>query len=146
MNLSEIPLRIQARFWTKVNIGTPDECWLWTMSTGSHGYGQMGWAEHGEREMKLAHRLAWVLTYGDIPSDMTVDHECRIRRCCNPHHLRLLTNLENATDNGFGRRTHCPRGHAYAGTNLAFQNGGRRCKACVAVHRATRKARLASVA
>lgn len=50
--------------------------------------------------MTTAHRAAWVHHHGQIPAGLTVDHICRVRRCVNVAHLRLLTNRENASDNG----------------------------------------------
>lgn len=120
-------------FWWRVEIRTDDECWLWGQSTGSHGYGQT-W---DGRTVRLAHRVAWVLTFGEIPAGMTVDHICRERKCCNPEHLRLLTNVDNATDNGRTGRTHCGNGHAYtAETTRITKAGHRRCLVC---ERATKR-------
>jgi hypothetical protein len=114
-------------WWHDVEIGASDECWPWVKSTASHGYGQT-W---DGTTVRLAHRVAWTLANGPIPAGMTIDHLCRNRRCCNPAHLRLLTNLENARDNGPARRTHCPRGHEYAGENLYVSpRGDRRCRVC----------------
>lgn len=116
-------------WWAKVNrTGDELECWPWSRSVGSHGYGQT-W---DGITVRLAHRVAWSLTHGPIPEGMTVDHICRNRRCCNPAHLRILTNLDNATDNGQGRKTHCPKGHPYSGDNLYVQpsNGSRHCRTC----------------
>ena len=80
----------------------------------------------------LAHRVAWSLANDEqIPDGLTVDHLCRVRRCCNPLHLRLLSNVANATDNGQRRKTHCPQGHEYQGANLyVAPNGHRRCRSC----------------
>jgi len=84
----------------------------------------------------LAHRVAWTLTHGEIPADMTIDHLCRNRRCCNPAHLRLLTNVENARDNGFATRTRCPAGHMYDEANTyRSPKGERRCRACAKLRR-----------
>lgn len=102
-------------------------CWPWTLSTGSHGYAQ---AFDG-RTVVCAHRLVWIHLYGD-PGGLTVDHRCHVRRCCNPMHLRLLTNVENATDNGQTKKTHCPASHPYAGANLYVSpRGHRKCRQCV---------------
>jgi len=46
--------------------------------------------------MTTAHRAAWVAVHGQIPEGMTVDHICKVRRCVNVRHLRLLSNFENA--------------------------------------------------
>jgi hypothetical protein len=95
------------------------------------GYGQMGWHEDGRRVMHLAHRIAWTLTHGEIVDDLTVDHLCRNRVCCNPSHLRLLTNQENGRLNGNFIKTHCPQGHKYVGENLyVCPKGHRRCREC----------------
>jgi hypothetical protein len=119
-------------WWSKVDrSGGPDACWPWTQSVGSHGYGQT-W---DGVTVRLAHRVAWVLTYGPIPAGMTVDHDqdpCSLGKpCCNPRHLRLLSNIENATDNRQTRKTECPRGHPYDETNTYVDpKGHRRCRAC----------------
>jgi hypothetical protein len=120
-------------WWKDVDIGDDDACWPWLQSTASHGYGQT-W---DGITVRLAHRVAWTLTHGAIPPDMTIDHVCRNRRCCNPAHLRLLPNVENARLNGNGDKTHCPRGHEYAGANLyVAPRGDRRCRECArTVHR-----------
>lgn len=123
---------LRQNFWHKVDIGGPDECWPWRMSTGAHGYGQT-W---DGITVRLAHRCAWTLAHGPIPAGLTVDHVCRNRPCCNPAHLRLLSNVANATDNGQGRKTHCPQGHPYAGDNLYVNPQGHRlCRACRRVHK-----------
>ena len=115
------------RFWSNVEIGNHQDCWLWKQSVGSHGYGQT----FDGVTVRLAHRVAWALSIGPIPARMTIDHRCRNRRCVNPQHLRLLTNLENATDNGQGRKTHCPSGHPYDEANThRDKRGHRKCRAC----------------
>lgn len=123
-------------FWTRVNVGEPDECWPWLLSIGNHGYGQW-WPMRFDGTMGiwdrnwLAHRLAWFLTRGPIPPGRTIDHKCRVRRCCNPRHLRLMTNVDNARDNGFATRTHCPQGHEYDDLNTYRDpKGHRRCRTC----------------
>lgn len=130
--IETIPKRVQDRFWVRVAVGSPDICWLWRLSCGSHGYGQIGWWDENRRSrMVLAHRLAWELSNGPIPGDLTVDHLCRVRRCCNPAHLRLLTNADNASLNGQSQRVVCPAGHPYDEANTYVdRNGHRRCNAC----------------
>lgn len=129
-----LPERIVKRFKQRVG-GDPDSCWEWPMSVGSHGYGQMGWQESGERFMKLAHRIAWEIAHGPIPTDLTVDHLCRNRRCCNPSHLQLLTNEENGRMNGHYFKTECIRGHAYTPDNTYRDTKGRRCRTCQKAYR-----------
>lgn len=125
-------------FWRHVEMTNADDCWLWLQSTGSHGYGQT-W---DGVTVRLAHRVSWVLWHREqIPADMTIDHLCRERRCVNPHHLQLLTNKENARMNGNAIKTHCKRGHEFAGDNVRIDGKGhRRCMACQAIHNAARAA------
>ena len=115
-------------WWSRVDQRDDGECWMWKQSVGSHGYGQT----FDGITVRLAHRVAWALANGQqIPNDMTVDHICRNRTCVNPAHLRLLTNEDNARDNGQGRKTHCPAGHPYSGDNLYVnRRGHRKCLAC----------------
>ena len=115
-------------FWTKVDVGEPDDCWLWKQSSGSHGYGQT-W---DGKTVLLAHRVAWTLTNGEITDGLTIDHICRVRRCCNPNHLRLMTNEENGALNGNKIKTHCKRGHAFDEENTYWDRRGHRtCRQCV---------------
>ena len=127
-----IPPYIAERAWKAIAPAAEDECWPWPKSKGSHGYGQIGWTqEDGRRMGTTAHRAVWVHHYGPIPGQLTVDHICHNKVCCNPSHLRLLTNVDNATDNTQGSKTECPRGHPYNEENTYMDpNGHRRCRPC----------------
>lgn len=141
MEASEIPEDVRLRFWSRVAVRSDGECWPWRLSLGSHGYGQIGWQNAEGRDMLLAHRVAWVLTVGPIPGDLTIDHLCRNRRCCNPNHLRLLTNEENGRLNGNAVKTHCKNGHEFTEANTRVdRHGHRSCISCQADRNAQRKA------
>jgi HNH endonuclease len=115
-------------FWSKVRIGSTEECWPWTAATCPKGYGL--WSHKGKT--RRAHRVAWILTNGPIPGDLSIDHMCRNTGCSNPVHLRLLTRSENSRDNGQARRTHCPQGHEYTPENTYVYTNpkGHRTRAC----------------
>lgn len=128
----EIPDRVAKRAGTSY-IEDENGCWISTYSTGSHGYAQIGWHAGGGRRLgTTAHRASWVYANdGQIPEGMTIDHTCKVRRCVNPAHLRLLPNFENA------RRTagrdwpsgQCANGHP---NSLLYWDGSRyRCRPCM---------------
>lgn len=94
-NSVPVPERVALRAYERVEV---DEggCWISTYSVGSHGYAQVGWNDGVKTRMVLAHRAAWVHVNGQMPLGMTLDHTCKVRRCVNPSHLRMLPNFENA--------------------------------------------------
>ncbi len=87
------------RFWPKVLIGQPLDCWLWTgsLSGKNQGYGQIQFAGRKSKRVK-AHRVAFELTYGPVPPGQFVLHQCDTPLCCNPEHLFLGTTLDNKRD------------------------------------------------
>jgi hypothetical protein len=124
-----------ARFWSKVAYAGPSACWPWLGGRHAKGYGVF----HVASVPVLAHRVAWRLARGPIPEGLVVDHLCGERLCVNVRHLALVTAGENVL-RGRGpsainaRRTHCPRGHAYAWPNLYVHRGRRQCRACRLAH------------
>ena len=82
------------KFWSKVEKSTPTQCWNWLGAKKPAGYGNV----RINRVYKNAHRVAWELTYGDIPKGMHVLHSCDNTSCCNPHHLMLGTSVSNRID------------------------------------------------
>lgn len=135
--ISLLPQRILDRFWTKVGVGRPDECWLWLpRSRSGNGYARYPYNAGGGRVITVSpHRLAYTLAHGPIPAGLTVDHMCRVRICCNPAHLRLLTREENSAGSltalTHAAKTHCPQGHPYDEVNtIRDERGWRWCREC----------------
>lgn len=82
----------EERFWAKVD--RTGECWVWTGARNQNGYGTFRFA----RSMRLAHRVAFLLTRGVIPDGLWVLHHCDNPPCVNPAHLYLGTVQDNVRD------------------------------------------------
>jgi hypothetical protein len=111
-------------------------CWLWQGFVSRLGYGEVG-ARRGFRpsksQTKLAHRIAYELIVGPIPTGLHLDHLCRNTRCVSPAYLEPVTVAENTRRGLHGvLRTHCTRGHALtaANTYLRRSDNSRRCRIC----------------
>ena len=85
---------IEARFWNKVAMRGPDDCWEWTAGKHSGGYG-IFWFDGS---MMPASRVAWSLMCGPVPAGLGVCHHCDNPACCNPSHLYPGTQKDNIRD------------------------------------------------
>jgi hypothetical protein len=134
-DLNAVPERVYQRVlhWTDRAEPREDQeigCLVSRYSTGSHGYAQVGWKEGGKNRVTLAHLALWRYEEGPIPDGMTVDHECKTKKCVERQHLRLLTNFDNA------RRTNgrdwplgqCANGHPDSEQYMVGKR--RRCRSC----------------
>ncbi len=100
------------RFWTRVDIGSSDDCWEWQAGKNSRkkGYDYGIFWIHGKGI--LTHRLALSFHLGYWIDSDEVLHTCDNCPCCNPKHLVEGTHLDNMRDmNKKGRRV-CERGEA----------------------------------
>lgn len=82
-------------FWARVQVGEPDECWLWTNRRGEpvSFYGRFG--AGGKHR---AHRHALILSSGVTHIDKHALHTCDVPACCNPAHLYWGTDKDNVRD------------------------------------------------
>lgn len=124
-------------FWKQV-VERPDGCWDWLGYHDPQGYAHCG-AFKAEGGGGYGHRVAYVLTNGPIAKGLCIDHLCRNRGCLNPAHLEAVTPRENILRSPVqvaalnARKTHCKRGHPFAGDNLVTDGRSRRCLACSAI-------------
>ncbi len=81
-----------AKFWSLIEKGVGDDCWMWRGSLQAMGYGQI-LLEEGRRR---PHRLSYEIAKGPIPDGLVLDHLCRTPACVNPLHLEAVTHKENA--------------------------------------------------
>ena len=87
------------RFWSKVDVRGPDECWPWLAGVDDSGYGKFWLHNRNDR----AHRVAYELSCGPIPHGpgahgTVVRHTCDNALCCNPRHLLPGTQADNNRD------------------------------------------------
>ena len=126
------PMKWDLRFWKFVDqdqVGTG--CWEWTGTTCGKNlqYGQFWNCPFGTR---LAHRISYILTIGQIAEGLQLDHLCRNSRCCNPAHLEPVLPSENVKRGRGAARKCCPFGHEFSGENLYLRPDGRgqECREC----------------
>jgi hypothetical protein len=136
------------RLWDRVE-KTASGCWVFGGARDRKGYGRIGFRGTNWH----AARVAWTLTYGEIPPRTMVLHHCDNPPCIRPEHLFLGTAQDNSDDAWQkGRATIsamvqasvkkrrekriCKHGHPLEGVNLYVNAKGERgCKICRSVAR-----------
>lgn len=108
----QITPEISARFWSKVQ--KTDGCWLWMARWTRHGYGRFWFL----RKSVSAHRVAWELEFGAVPSGLLVLHKCDNPPCCNPQHLFIGSDSDNNRDMVTKGRDRHPYGESHGCVKL----------------------------
>lgn len=94
---SHMPIHDDAtikRFWAKVDIRGPDECWPWKAGRLKKGYGVFN---AGAERSTRAHVVSYEITT-ESSGKPCVLHSCDNPPCCNPKHLWRGTQTENIAD------------------------------------------------
>jgi len=78
---------LDIRFWTKVQKGAANECWLWRGTTMKNGYGRIGEGGRGGKSLS-AHRVSCEMHHGPAPFfgahviiSVTTAHALTLRTC-----------------------------------------------------------------
>lgn len=134
---SPIPPFKHERLFKRIRVNMETECWEWTGSLSSCGYGNMNIA----KKIYMTHRLSFDLFKGLKGEFLVIDHICRNRKCCNPEHLREVSARTNIVHNSEGAsaknalKTKCPKGHPYDKLIPFTRNGKskkqRACSICI---------------
>jgi len=136
------------RLFSRIDVSTTSGCWIWrgtSLSVG--GYGRI--RHHGRHE--LVHRVlyAWLvepLPRGRGPAMPVLDHfVCDFPPCCNPAHLRLVSNKANCLRATHGpiienaKREYCVHGHLLPRTPNDRKGRKRYCLRCAIDYAAARR-------
>lgn len=135
------------KLWAKVDTSDVQGCWPWLGQVDRYGYGRFSATIGPNLILRVRpHRLAYLLTYGDLDPSLDIDHmchnvspcdlgaDCPHRRCCQPLHLFAETRQDhmaitrgNSASALNAVKTTCPQGHSYDRIN---NRGQRYCSTC----------------
>ncbi len=78
-----------------------EPCWVWNGSTSGEPTDDNNSRGHSYPRMTVngrssaVHRIMYTHFFGYIPPKITVDHECKNRKCIQPAHLSAVSHKEN---------------------------------------------------
>jgi hypothetical protein len=91
-----VTIEVVERFHEKWELNKENGCWEWIAATAGAGYGEM--KIPGTRKQIYAHRLSYLIHYGEIPEGMMACHTCDNPKCVKPSHLFLGSCEDNLQD------------------------------------------------
>lgn len=87
-----------------VDLGHETPCWIWRLSLGRGGYGQVSLKRNGVQQNVRAHRLYYEHVHGPVPPAVQLHHKCDNQACVNPDHLEPVTSQEHSDRKPVSRR------------------------------------------
>jgi hypothetical protein len=107
-----------ARFWARVQRSSDEGCWNWSGPVEDDGFGFVHMRQWGVRSRMYAHRFAYMVSIGAIPTHQVLSQTCGIRRCVRPDHLQTRRRVSgkcplerSARGDASGSRRHPERLH-----------------------------------
>lgn len=124
---------LPSRFVSQIVIDEEKGCWVWIGATDTSGYGHAKW----KGQTLSVHRIVWLIHNGESPPEnMQLDHLCRVRSCCNPEHLEVVTPGENLRRGNSpsaiaARADQCRNGHRLSESRYISPSGKKMgCRLC----------------
>ena len=97
LSRAEFNRTLLRRFKLKCGAVDARGCIQWLGTKTKKGYGILQTASRGSRKT-TAHRIAWVIAYGDLAPEVMVLHRCDNPSCVNVDHMFLGSQKENTAD------------------------------------------------
>ncbi len=117
----------------RITVDPNTDCWLWLNGVNRDGYGCI----RIDGKSQSTHRVVFQRLVGLIPTGFQLDHLCRVRSCCNPKHLEIVTSRVNtlrgntiAANNS--KKDFCSNGHVFDLKNTYYRpdRNSRECRIC----------------